>query len=390
MTHPRPIQHATSSRERGALIAFASPHWSAERVSAALDAPLDWSALLAQAKEHGVLPLMAARLQERAFVPSAPEIRTELEAWQRAQSIFTLSLSAHLFRAWDSLAAAGIEVLVTKGPVLSVRCYGGVLMRQYVDLDLIVRDKDIERVTQVMLQLGYEPRVSLGAIQAARIPGEYTFVSNDRKVVLEYHTERTLRYHPRPVPIDKLFQRRTAVPVDGRNVPTPSLEDELVLICVHGAKHFWERLIWIADVAALISAKQPPDWSRAVLAAREVGAERILVLGLRLASDVLGAQLPAQLETSVQSDRTVAKLAAQIKNRLALRGPREIGVVERAVFRMRMRGGLFAGAAYLLRLSLSPTEDDWTPGKEGNRPAFMDAVVRPLRLAKKHSRRANN
>jgi len=390
VTHPRSIQHTTSSREWGALIAFASPHLSVESVSATLDAPLDWTALLAQAEEHGVLPLMTARLQECAFVPSVPETRTELEAWQRAQSIFTLSLSAHLFRALDSLAAAGIGVLVTKGPVLSVRCYGGPSMRQYVDLDLIVRDKDIERVTQVMLHLRYEPRIPLGAIQAARIPGEYTFVNIDRKVVLEFHTERTLRYHPRPMPIDKLFRRQTAVPVDGRNVPTPSLEDELVLICVHGAKHFWERLIWIADVAALISAKQAPDWSRAMAAAREVGAERILRLGLCLASALLGAQLPAELEASIQSDRTVAKLTAQIQNRLASRKPREIGVMERAMFRMRMRGGLFAGATYLLRLSLSPTEEDWTPGAEGSRPAFMDTIGRPLRLAKKHSRRPNN
>jgi hypothetical protein len=142
-------------------------------------------------------------------------------------------------------------------------------------------------------------------------------------------------------------------------------------------------------VAALISAKQPPDWIRAMAVAREVGAERILRLGLRLASDVVGAQLPAALKSSVQSDRTVTKLAAQIKNRLASREPREIEVIERAIFRMRMCGGLFTGAAYLLRLSLSPTEEDWTPGKEGDRPTFMDAVGRPLRLAKKHSRRSN-
>jgi hypothetical protein len=55
-----------------------------------------------------------------------------------------------------------------------------------------------------------------------------------------------------------------------------------------------------------------------------------------------------------------------------------------------MRGGLFAGMAYLLRLSLSPTEEDWTSGKEGNRPAVFDAISRPLRLAKKHARRSSN
>jgi len=159
---------------------------------------------------------------------------------------------------------------------------------------------------------------------------------------------------------------------------------------VHGAKHFWDRLMWIADVAALLSAKQAPDWNRAMFAAQEVGAERILFLGLRLASDLLGAQLPEQIQAKIQSDRTVAKLAAQIKNSLTSREPREIGVVERAAFRMRMRGGLLAGAAYLLRLSLSPTEEDWTPGQEGKRTTLMDAVSRPLRLAKKHSRRSND
>lgn len=385
MTNPHPIQHTPSSPEWDALIAFASPHWAVERLNATLHAPLDWSVLLARAEEHGVLPLMAARLQERAFSPAVPEIRSKLEVWQRAQTVFTLTLSAHLFKTLDHLAAVGIEGLVTKGPVLSVRCYGGAWMRQYVDLDLIVRDKDIERVTQVMLQLRYEPRIPLGAVQAARIPGEYTFISKDRKVVFEFHTERTLRYHPRTLPIDKLFQRQAAVPVDGRNVPTPSVEDELVLICIHGAKHFWERLIWIADVAALIST-QPLDWDRVSAVANEVRAQRILHLGLRLASDLLGVHLPPQIEARVRADRAVTKLAAQIESRLAHSELPPIGVMQRATFRVQMRGSLLRGIAYLLRLTLSPTEEDWTAEKEGHRSTFIEAIGRPLRLARKHSR----
>jgi hypothetical protein len=189
--------------------------------------------------------------------------------------------------------------------------------------------------------------------------------------------------------IERLF-KRASVTIDGREVPALSLEDELVLICVHGAKHFWERLMWIADVSALISSRQAPDFNRAIAVAQEVGAERILRLGLRLAMDVLGAKLPASLEASVRSDRAVSKLAAQIQTRLPSREPRGMGVLQRAAFRVRMRGGLLSGAAYLLRLSLSPTEEDWTPGKEGNRPAFIDAISRPFRLAKKYSRRSSD
>jgi hypothetical protein len=120
-------------------------------------------------------------------------------------------------------------------------------------------------------------------------------------------------------------------------------------------------------------------------AAREVGAERILRLGLRLASDLLGAELPPQVEGDVRSDRAVSRLAAQIESCLA-HEPRGIGLLQRVAFRVRMRGGSLAGAAYLLRLTLSPTEEDWTPGKEGIRSALLDAISRPLRLARKHRR----
>src|SRR5258708_6039429 len=358
------------------LVACASPNSSAERLNDALCAKLDWPVLFAQADEHSVLPLLATRLQELAQGASPPEIQTKLQSWQRAHAVFTLTLSAELFQILERFAALDVEVLITKGPALSVRCYGDPGMRQYGDLDLIVRAKDIEL------------KISLHTIRANKIPGEYVFTRRDKKLLIEFHTERTFRYHPRPLHIETLFERRASVTIDGREVPALSLEDELILICVHGAKHFWERLMWIADVAALISLRQAPDFNRAIAVAREVGAERILRLGLRLALDVLGAKLPAELEASVRSDRAVAKLAAQIQTRLASREPRGMGILQRAAFRVRMRGSLLSGAAYLLRLSLSPTEEDWTPGKEGNRPAFIDAMSRPLRLAKKHSRRS--
>jgi hypothetical protein len=316
-----------------------------------------------------------------------PEVNDKLRKLWRARTLVALQLTAELFRVLEFFAKAGIEVLVTKGPALAVRCYGDPGMREYGDLDLVIREADIRRATQAMLVLGYQPRIPLAAIDAKKMTGEYAFRKPDTNVLLEFHTEQTFRYHPRRLQIEKLFARRALITIDARNVPVLSLEDEIVLICVHGAKHFWERLMWIADVAALVS-RQAPDWDRAMAVAREVGAELILRLGLRLASDMLGAELPAHITEDVASDATVAKLANQIKNRLSSGQPYEIGLMQRAVFRMKMRGGLLQGVAYLLRLSLSPTEEDWTSGKEASRPALLDVISRPLRLAKKHGRRS--
>jgi len=370
-----------------ALLELAAPRPNFDNLAGLFHNSFSWSVLLQRAEDHGIIPLIAERVESAVLDPTwlPVKVRDRTRQARRAQTVFTLRLTAELFRVLDRFAEARIEALVTKGPALSVRCYGDPGMRQYADLDLVVREDDIRRGTQAMLDLAYEPRVPLAAIDAKKTPGEYAFLRIATDLLVEFHTERTFRYHPRRLQIDKLFERRASVVIDGRDVPVLSLEDELVLICVHGAKHFWERLMWIADVAALIS-RQPLDWDRALAVANEVGAQRILRLGLRLAANLLGANLPSQIEASVRADRAVAKLAAQIECRLARPDLHEIGILRRAAFRVRMRDSLLPGLAYLLRLSLSPTEEDWTPGKEGNRPAFMDVISRPFRLVRKHGR----
>ncbi len=371
--------------EWAALLECVSPHLNAPRLDELLRKPVDWSSLRVLADEHGVLPLLAVRLRDLddSIVPA--EMRQRLLEWQRSQMIFTLSLTAELFRLLNCFATSGLEVLLTKGPVLAARCYGDPGSRQYLDLDLIVRGKDIHRATETMIALGYEAKVPLKAIEAKKLPGEYVFTQRDTGILVEFHTEHTFRYHPRPLPVEKLFERRACVPFDGHDVPALSTEDELILICIHGAKHFWTRLMWIADVAALVS-RQNVDWDRAMAAGREVGAQRMLRVGLRLAADVLGARLPAQVAGDVRADRAAERVAAQITSRLPLADAAPFGIFARAAFRMRMRGGYLRGAAYLLRLSLSPTEEDWVSGSEEKRSWLLDAIGRPFRLARKYGR----
>jgi Uncharacterised nucleotidyltransferase len=367
------------------LLECANPSPAARRLGDLLRNSVDWSVLLELADEHGMLPLLAKRLQNVDDVTVPPEIRQKLRDWQRAQVIFTLSMTAELFRLLDRFAAAGIDTLLTKGPVLSTRCYGDPGLRQYCDLDLIVRGRDIARSTEEMIALGYEPKVPLAAIQAQKLPGEYVFARRDTKLLVEFHTEHTFRYHPRPLSVERLFERQVRVQVDGHGVPSLSTEDELLLICIHGAKHFWERLMWIADVAALVS-RQSIDWGRANSAAREVDAERMLRLGLLLASDVLGVRLPAEVAADIGSDTAAARAVQGIVKRLPSAGSQPLGLLGRAAFRVRMRGGFLAGPAYLLRLSFSPTEEDWEGGPEQKSPRLLEAIGRPFRLARKYGR----
>ena len=116
----------------------------------------------------------------------------------------------------------------------------------------------------------------------------------------------------------------------------------------------------------------------------------MLNTGLRLASDLLQARLPDNVQAMVKADGVAARLAEQSSKWLPAAGYAPPGLFERAAFRLRMRGGLLSAPAYLLRLSLSPTEEDWNEAGQAKGHWLPDAVRRPFRLARKYSRRGNS
>jgi Uncharacterised nucleotidyltransferase len=362
----------------------AHPQPNSRQLNRLFGQSLNCSELCLLAEEQGLLPLLSLRLAstDETLIPFGA--RQKVKDLHRAHVIFSLRLTGELFRLLEHLGAAKIETVVIKGPVLSMRCYGDPGVRQYSDLDLIVRTKDIQHATELMLEFGYEPRIPLQAIASGRIPGEYVFRRPDTNSIVELHTEHTFRYHPRRLPLEKVLARKTWVSIDHRQVPTLSIEDELVLICIHAAKHLWERLAWVVDIAALLANNPALNWKNVRSAAGEVGAERMLRVGVQLTAELLRAPLSAEMIAYVKSDPAAIKLAGQIADRLAQGGSLEPGILGRAAFRVRMRGGLFEGLSYLLRLSLSPTEDDWSTKPGSNRPSITDAISRPFRLARKY------
>jgi len=336
---------------------------------------------LSLAEEHGVIARLHARLPEES-IPE--EVQRSLEERRRAQLLSTLSMTAELFRLLERFRATGVESMVVKGPVLSVRAYGDPGLRQYVDLDFLIRSRDLLPATRALIDSGYDPHVPIEAIEAGKIPGEYLFMRPGTRLLVELHTERTFRYFPRPLPMEDYFERKTVVSLDGNCVPALSAEDEFVLVCIHGAKHFWERLMWVTDVAAMAGGGTKLDWNMVQKSAEAVGAERMVHVALRLVGELLHTEIPMEMKDAILSDRPTKRICERIGKWLPYAGFAPPTLRERAIFRIAVRGGLFSGAAYLLRLSLSPTEEDWVEGAEGRRPWISDVLRRPFRLMKKY------
>jgi hypothetical protein len=358
-------------------------------IPATMNVPRDAISFISLAEAHGVFGHFVAVLADLPERQIPSSLLDPLRVHQRAHLLANLAMTGELFRVLALFQQHNIECVVVKGPVLSLRAYDEPTVRRYSDLDLIVRQRDIPRAVEALVQIEYRSRISEEAIGAGKIPGEYNFRGKDGKMILEVHTERTLRYFPQPLPIENYFQSKTVVYIDGRPIPVLSVEHEFVLISVHGGTHFWERLMWISDVAAMVHNRPELDWKRIQRCAADVGAERMVGLALLLAQRLLGVKVPPEIEEYVASDVMVARLVGRIEKWLPFAGWASPGIGERAWFRFQMPGNVFSGAAYLARLSFSTTEDDWAPDAGATSP-FAEGLRRPFRLARKYRRNADS
>jgi Uncharacterised nucleotidyltransferase len=349
--------------------------------------PLDWDYLLDDAAQNSLRPLLARHLSVCAAGIVLPEELKRLLNAARANAARCLILTAELIQVMERFREAGILAVPYKGPVLAVQVYEDVTLREFEDLDIVLRQTDMPHANEIVTSLGYRPKfpwiLSAGRASAL-VPGEYNYRDESRRTLLELHTERTLRHFPVPPDLDELARRLVPVSLSGHEIRTFAPEDALVMLCIHGSKDFWGRISWVADIAELIRARPDLDWDAVSHRADSWNARRILDLGLVLASNMLDAQLPDEVDARVREDQVAAALASEVVTRLLRRDRRAFGSAERFSFRRRMLGGALAGWRYSIRLAVVPVEEDWQMVRLPGLLAPLYVALRPLRLLRKY------
>ncbi|HXZ13366.1 MAG TPA: nucleotidyltransferase family protein [Candidatus Sulfotelmatobacter sp.] len=359
----------------------------AEQIREILKAPIDWDYLHAEAAENSITPLVEKHLRVLGKDLVPPE---ELERWKqaaRANTVRCLYLTAELNRVLGLFQSNGIEVIPYKGPVLAAQAYGDATLREFEDLDLILRQRDLPRAHEIMLGLGYRPKfpwILSSSAAASLVPGEYNYRDEARRLMVELHTEITLRHFPVVPDLDAFTQRLAKVTLAGREVKTFCLEDLLPVLCVHGSKDFWERLSWIADIAELVQANPGLDWAEVIRRAESLRTRRMLYLGLILAAEILDAPLPEELLRDARADKSAVSVASEVRGRLLSRLMPHLDAAGRFRFRRRMVPGTVGGWRYAARLAVVPAEEDWTMVRLPGPLAPLYVALRPLRLLIKY------
>jgi len=359
----------------------------AQKISEILKGSLDWDYIFTEAEENSVTPLLGRNLQALAGDRIPAAVFERLKNVCRANTIRCLFLSAELTKILDLFRARGIQAIAYKGPALAVQAYGDVTLRQFEDLDIIIRQSDLQKANEVMVGLGYRPRfewIFSSDAASSLVPGEYNYRDEKRRVMVELHTELTLRHFPEVPDLEDFSERLVSVKLNEREVPTFSVEDALIVLSIHGAKDFWERFSWIADISELAQRYPDLDWDATIQRAEALDAERMLHVGLLLATGLLDAGVPGELRRRLEADPTANEVASEILSSLMSRQYRPLDARGRFNFRRRMRRGSLAGFRYAMRLSVIPAEEDYEMMRLPAQLSPLYVALRPLRLLRKY------
>jgi hypothetical protein len=276
----------------------------------------DWPYVINVADRHGVLPLLYESLRVScADIVPAKEFEN-IQARCRANAQHNLHLTRALISLLNAFEAQSVSAVPYKGPILAATAYGNLSLRQFCDLDILVREHDVLTAMNVLRDQGFTLELPAGeSTSVLKLIGskkDFKFVSNDHRVVVELHWRLAGRHFYFPFSLDELWPRLKSISFSGKNVLRIPAEDLLIILCAHGSKHLWARLLWICDIAELIRSTPKLDWGLVMLNARKCGSLRMLLLGLHLAHTVLGTTLPEKVKRAIGADRSVDRLAGEL------------------------------------------------------------------------------
>jgi hypothetical protein len=376
-------------REFELLLRLLSQRGEVEGLRESLKRVADWDRLFRLASRHKVLAQLYAALagELRDEVPGVAF--GELEVLVRDNARRNLLFTARLLKLLELLADEGVEAVPFKGPLLALSAYGDSSMRQFGDLDLLVRPADVPRAGRVLVSQGYAPQFTLSDSQERRLVGfrnEHTFSHEGEGVVVDLHWTLSPRWLHDDAGGGEVWTRLESVTVGGRRVPTLGRDDLLLFLCAHGSKHCWSQVGMPYDLATLLRAAEP-DWPMLFREARRQGSTRMLLLGLHMASTLFGVALPAEAAKLISADRKVDRLACEAHAKLRRDPDEPWGFFEESRFNLKVIERARTKALYYLDLLATPTPREWELVRLPDRLFFLYYLVRPVRLVLKHTGR---
>ena len=347
-----------------------------------------WPDVSRRASAHGLLPWLARALGSSGVSSAGCE---PLMAAAGADAARTLGQVRRLVEICATLERAGIPALPFKGPALSLQLYDDAALRQSVDLDVLVPLDRYDEARAVLLDLGLPPRGGHSSRQERTLFAWLGHAPFGRGAdFVELHWRFADRRFPFALDLDRALARARTIRLGGSALPVPADDDLLAVLAMHGARHLYERLEWLAGVTRLLASHRGAA-ARLAAHAESLRARRMLLVSVHVARRILGFAPGDDWQRVLAGDPDAESVGEAMAAELEAHVLRDVPLPDGAALQRRYadlvdtrgdRARLYVHAA------LDPTARDHEAVALPDALVPLHHVLRPARLAATYMARA--
>ena len=344
---------------------------------------IDWDELERTADLQSMTPVVASMLTKHCRATVSPAICQRMKDQLRHIALVNLVAVREWQRVLKVLSAAGISAISIKGPALALLAYRSFALREFTDLDLLVRPTEVVKARDVLVNEGYRlssPVVSDSDSALLRSPNrELGFVGEVGFKPIELHWDVLHQMFSFQLPIDHLFESACSQRNDGMSFLSLSPEYLLLYLCAHGTKHCWASVRWLCDIACYVQTAQELDWEICIRRAEAANCDLVLKHSLLMAHQVLGLELPPTIRDYVYGDAKALALANTASTFL-FRDDGDLGYCEVLRYYLAFANGWRDRIRLIVKRVFVPAEPDWQKIRLPRPLYFLYYVVRPMRF----------
>ena len=289
-----------------------------------------WDDVYEFSRKQGVTLLLANRLQAMAEPLQIPEkIQNKLRQAMlqtATRNMIMLHEAGMIFKAFKQ---RGINVIALKGLFLIETVYANISMRQFADLDLMIRPEDVDIVIASLKELGYSMSTYYSSQDANLDIKHVPPMSKPEGPFVEIHWTILEENEPFDIDVDGMWQRTIPVKIAGMDVLALGIEDLILHLCLHlGYQHHFDLgLRGLYDIVAVLAYYDGKiNWPELVLTAGQWGVERVIGLVLKLAKDFLKANIHEELVNQLLEKDFPDNLLTDAKTLLIQAGQQRVGM----------------------------------------------------------------
>ena len=298
-------------------------------------------------------------------------------------------MTAELITITKLLNQHKIKTIAFKGPVLSQMAYGDITLRQYGDIDILIRKKDRFNMINILENKGYIPEIVLKNSTKETFFNAVNVIAFYNKSIgirIEIHWELLSKNYAINWHEKVLWKDTKSIQVNNNKIDILSMELHLLYICVHSAKHLYERIEWICDIDRLINTNPNIDWQYILKEAKNMGITRMLYLGLALCKELFDLKIPEEIQNSISHDKKIPILINKIIKINYSDMIHQEKSINTLFLLLNMRENYIDKLKLLYKGIITPKFDDFLFFQLPKQMAFLYPIVRFFRLMKKYSK----